>query len=438
MRYTMVGGRHDHSSASRRWDGDAFRVVVSNGAYRFHMAPLASELERMGVLSKLFTAGYPKGAFARLLELLPNDGVRRLLDRREDMPDRSVKAFNSVEWIYKAGDILFSGSRPYWRQRLHLRAFRAYARKAARALAREEYDILHYRCCFGLDSVLAAKESGKIAICDHSIGHPYATSFIRRHPGAPLPVRLEPQPLDALEESYLEDLALSDHVLVNSEFVRQTFLAAGYPPWRVSVVYLGVDDRFLSASDHALRDPRIRKEPRHLLFCGGFGQRKGAFTLMKALDAMEEVEWTLTLAGGIEPEAQEAFDDFLKRHPSRVFHKGILSRDRLAMLMAAHSVFVFPSEMEGSARVVFEALASGCYVVTTPHAGSIVRDGVHGALTEPGESDALSTALRRVCSGHVDTYAIGASNAALVRSMYRQRSYASRVMQVYREVLQRR
>jgi glycosyltransferase involved in cell wall biosynthesis len=437
MNHRKALGSMKASGNRRRRDVDALRVVVSNGAYRFHLAPLASELERMGVLSRLFTAGYPKGVFARLLEHMPHAGIQRLLDRREDLPDRRVKAFNSVEWIYKTGDILFADTRPDWRQTLHLKAFRSYARQAARAMQSEDCDILHYRSCFGFDSVIAAKAAGKVAICDHSIGHPYATSFMRRHPGATLPARLEPQPLDPLEESYLDDLALSDHVLVNSDFVRRTFLSAGYPPWRVSVAYLGVDDRFLSASDEAMDRPHTSKEPRHLLFCGGFGQRKGAFTLMKALDMMGDLDWTLTLAGGLEPEAKTAFEEFARRHPRRVFHRGNLSRDRLARLMTEHAVFVFPSEMEGSARVVFEALASGCYVVTTPQAGSIVEDGVHGALTAPGDSEGLAAALRRACSGQTDVRGIGESNAALVRSSYRQSRYASRVVDVYRKVLQR-
>lgn len=415
------------------------RVVVSNGAYRFHLAPLAAELERMGILARLFTAGYPKGLVAKALRLLPHAGVRRLVDRREDLPDAKVKAFNDVEWLFKAGDTLFATQKPDWRQRLHDEAFRRYARRAAKALQEDCYDILHYRCCFGFDSALAAKSAGKMAICDHSIGHPYATSYMRRHPGATLPDRLAPQPLDVLETAYLEDLALADHVIVNSEFVRQTFLAAGYPSWRVSVAYLGVDDRFLAASDEALAQGSLRKaHPRDILFCGGFGQRKGAFTLMKALDGMSGIDWTLTLAGGVEPEARRALADFVMRHPGRVKHMGILSRDDLARLMARHSLFVFPTEMEGSARVVFEALASGCCVVTTPNAGSIVKDGIHGALTVAGDADGLRTVISNACNGGIDVRGVGASNAALVRRGFRQRDYASNVSSIYRMLLDRR
>ena len=438
MTRTLVHPKSQPRTLLRGGEGPGFSVVVSNGAYKFHLAPLASELERSGALSRLLTAGYPKGLSASLLKSIPHPGVRRLLARREDLPDSRVKAFNGVEWLFKTGDILFAGIRPDWRQLLHVKAFRSYAAQAAKALEDEVYDILHYRSCFGFDSVQAAKLTGRLAVCDHSIGHPYATSFMRRHPGASLPARLEPQPLNALEECYLRDLAISDHVIVNSDFVRQTFLASGYPSWRVSVAYLGVDDGFLMSSDEAMRNPIERKGPQHLLFCGGFGQRKGAFTLMQALDAISDSEWTLTLAGGIEPEAKKEFDSFKQRHPGRVLNLGILSRERLARLMSVHSLFVFPTEMEGSARVVFEALASGCFVVTTRHAGSIVKDGEHGALTAPGDWEALASVLLQAAEGRFDVQGIGESNALLVRASYRQRHYGERVMEVYRQLLQRR
>jgi hypothetical protein len=37
------------------------KVLVSNGSYRFHLAPLAVELSRMGILEELLVAGWPLG-----------------------------------------------------------------------------------------------------------------------------------------------------------------------------------------------------------------------------------------------------------------------------------------------------------------------------------------------------------------------------------------
>ena len=99
--------------------------------------------------------------------------------------------------------------------------------------------------------------------------------------------------------------------------------------------------------------------------------------------------------------------------------------------MAAADVFVFPTLAEGSARVVFEAMAAGCFVVTTANAGSIVEDGVHGRLVAPGDPMALAAALRATAGDRETVARIGRANAALVARDYRQAEYGTRLFELY-------
>jgi len=411
------------------------RVVVSNGTNRFHLAPLAAELERRGMLSALVTGGYPKGAWARLLRHVRDARLRRLLARREDLPDARVLTCDASEVLFKAGDLLFGARWPEARQRVHHLAFDSYASTAARHLRRLRYDLYHYRNCFGGVSARQAREAGRKTLCDHSIGHPFAVSLIRRRAGLSIPALLPPQPLDLLEARYLADFEDADHYLVNSAFVKSTFVAAGIAAERVSVAYWGVDAKFLEAADRAAALRLPRRPATDLLFSGGFGARKGAFELMDALERLPDHPWTLTVAGNVESEAVQRWDRFRHAHPGRVQLLGFIDRDALARTMAAYRTFVFPSRMEGSARVVFEALASGCRVLTTPHAGSIVEDGIHGRLTPPGCVDALTAALEETFRQGGDLDAAGRRNAELVRDTYRQDQYADRVVNVYRKLL---
>jgi glycosyltransferase involved in cell wall biosynthesis len=222
---------------------------------------------------------------------------------------------------------------------------------------------------------------------------------------------------------------------VNSDFVKRTFTICGYDPTKLSVVHWGVDARFLEASDHALKRGLPRKPALDLLFCGGFGQRKGALQLMNALALADDMPWTLTIAGGIEADAQPAWADFITRYRHRVRHLGILPREELAGLMAQFRVFVFPTLMEGSARVVFEALASGCFVITTPHAGSVVEDQINGLLLPPGDATLLAEAIRSLATGDRDLDGAGIMNRMLVRTSYRQDQYADKVLRVYEHVM---
>ena len=88
------------------------------------------------------------------------------------------------------------------------------------------------------------------------------------------------------------------------------------------------------------------------------------------MSRLDDVDWRLDLCGQVEPGTAAAFGR-LAADP-RVTYHGMLPLKDLAARMAVAEVFVFPTLADDSARVVWEALAAGCYVVTTANAGSIV------------------------------------------------------------------
>jgi glycosyltransferase involved in cell wall biosynthesis len=196
----------------------------------------------------------------------------------------------------------------------------------------------------------------------------------------------------------------------------------------MDVIHLGVDDAFLAAVPERPterdEDGRLR-----LLFAGAFKPHKGADVLVEALAGLHDVPWQLEIAGPLAPESRETHRRFLE--DPRVSLLGTLPRARLAEVMAASDVFVLPTLAEGSARVVFEALACGLYVITTPNAGSIVEDGVHGALIPAHSPEALADALRRTPTDHNALHVIGSRNAALVRERYRQHNYGKALLELY-------
>jgi hypothetical protein len=59
-------------------------------------------------------------------------------------------------------------------------------------------------------------------------------------------------------------------------------------------------------------------------------------------------------------------------------------------------LFIQMSLHESSALTVFEALASGLPVITTPNSGSVVRDGVEGFVVAPGDVAALADRVTRL------------------------------------------
>jgi len=230
----------------------------------------------------------------------------------------------------------------------------------------------------------------------------------------------------------LRDIENADWIVVNSDFVRETFEWVGFDTTRVKVIYAGVEAEFMDSIPG--RDAKLDEGPLRLLFAGEIGQRKGADVLFRALSTLNGVDWNLDLIGAITPAIAAGWSEFL--NDPRVTWHGTVRIRQLAALMSRAEVFVFPSLAEGSARVVAMAMAAGCYVVTTPNSGSVVRDGIHGRLVPPGDHEALAATLMEIADRRGTVLPIGRANADLIRREFLVEHYVDRVISFYNQVLQ--
>ena len=101
-------------------------------------------------------------------------------------------------------------------------------------------------------------------------------------------------------------------------------------------------------------------------------------------------------------------------------------------------LFVLPSLFgEGLPMVVLEAMAAGVPVVATEVAGTpeAIRHGRDGLIVPPGDARAIGPRHRRRHPGQVRLVGAAASAMARQASLFSDRSMASGVAQVYREVL---
>jgi glycosyltransferase involved in cell wall biosynthesis len=401
-------------------------VIISNGFNKFHMSIAAAEAHRRGLLSTFITGAYPTLAMQRAARLAGVDRTRkfsRLLARGDEIPTDLVHALPSAE--------LISVVRPRW-SAAALRYYGLRACEFVRQAAARGARIYHYRAGFGLQSVHLAKRLGLFALCDYSIAHASMVESLTESRGK-LPSVPQGPPRSAVWRTVLEDVELADLVLVNSDFVKQTFLLQGWPESRIHVIYLGVDQAFLNSIPE--RVERSEKEkPLRLMFAGGIGKRKGVDTL---IDALRLVPGGCTLdVAGIFVDESSTMRDFIL-HDARVNYLGPLSREQLARRMTKCDVFVFPSYCEGSARVVMEALACGCFVIATPNTGSIVETGVHGIVVPPGDAEELARAISKAMNNRQNVYEVGLRNAELIRAQHRQGRYGDDLESLYRLIIKK-
>ena len=185
-------------------------------------------------------------------------------------------------------------------------------------------------------------------------------------------------------EGEREDVLLtrSDHFVCPSSAVQDDLIANfGIGRDRTSLVPYGVHPRWLSLDARPARG--------RVLFAGAAGLRKGIHYLGMAADKLIATghRYDFRVAGDVTARvAQQSVCrqlNFLGRIP----------RDAIHEEFAAADVFVLPSLAEGSAGVTYEALAAGVPVVTTPAAGSVVRDGIEGRIVPERDPIALAEAI---------------------------------------------
>ncbi|MBW1918526.1 MAG: glycosyltransferase family 4 protein [Deltaproteobacteria bacterium] len=258
-------------------------------------------------------------------------------------------------------------------------------------LARQPPEIFHgwtHECWHSLKT---AKQHGAIALLERNYCHPchsqemLAEEYRRRGQSwPPPPFRL----LRAWDHWHrevttaLEECQSADYILVPSEFTRQTFLERGYPPEKLVLLPRGVDvSRFRP-------QPSIDRVFR-VLFVGQLCFRKGVPYLLEAWQRLGFKNAELVLAGSVHEEIRPLLAHYEGEPGIKI--EGFVSDP--VRLYNNSTVFCFPSLDEGSAKVTYEAMASGLPVIVTPEAGSVARHGIEGLIVPSQTVEPLMASL---------------------------------------------
>ena len=364
----------------------------------------------------------PAGGLARAVATLPaglRARVERELRRRSNglVDPRRVRAWPWAELAYVAaarGGI--AGTRLAtvvgWRNEvMDRRTARHLARMPARVVIGHDGSALH--------TARAARATGGLAVLNQVIGHLEHGLALGREEAALAPQFAESMPESPgwVVERHRAELAETDRILVPSDYVRDTLIARGVPAVKIATIPYGVDvERFR---------PPVAPRPAgrlRVLFVGHLSQRKGIGYLLEAARRLRRLPgFELVLVGRMigAAAAFAPYEGLFRHVPHVPFHE-------VHTLFQDADIFAYPSLHEGSAFVTYEALASGLPVVTTPNAGSVVRDGVEGHVVPIRDVDALVDRIERL---HADPDLRAAmSEAARRRALdFTWRAYRGRV-----------
>lgn len=289
-------------------------------------------------------------------------------------------------------------------------------------------DVLHIRSGAGQGGLITkARKIGMLIVVDQSLAHPKYIGGVLNKEYERFGLTSEWHASDPFWRLVLADCNQADVLLVNSDFVKDTFVANGYPSDRIRVNYLGVRSDFIAVKNNYNIGPVIK-----LLFTGTFDLRKGCHIVIKAMQALlnqRGIGVELHVAGNAS-QCFELLSDEIVGMPIR-FH-GYLAQKELMRLFVDCDLYVFPTFSEGCAKSAMEAMLAGLPVVTTDACGLPGGAGVHWYRIELGSVESLIDAILGLANDECLRSSIGRAGSKLgLGGEYSWEAYADRLERLY-------
>jgi glycogen(starch) synthase len=191
-----------------------------------------------------------------------------------------------------------------------------------------------------------------------------------------------------------------DGIVAVSQFIRDLYVRAGFPPHIIETHYLGIDlEVFRPGPEHPLHDP-VR-----LLFVGSLWEGKGPQVAIRALRCLGRMEGLPRFHLDIYGDGAEGFKAYLRRlileegvEDQVTFH-GFVPWSELVRAMHEADIFLFPSVWdEPFAITPLQAMGCGLPVVATRTGGTPEGfvDGETALLIPPNDPQALADAVARL------------------------------------------
>ncbi len=376
------------------------KICVAS-AGRFHAFDLARQMERLGHLTRLYTA-YPR---------FKVDGL----------PAAKVSTF---PWLMGPATLAGRFGLPGLRERLNLAAIETFDRWMAARLA--PCEAFHCLSSFGLQSHRAARaRHGALTVCDRGSSHITFQNEILREEYARFDIPYRGTDARIVERE-LAEYEFCDLISVPSGFSLRSFVEKGVPREKLRLNPYGVDLSMFHPMPK--RDAVFR-----VLFVGSISIRKGIAYLLEAVKRAAIGALDLVLIGDVDKDAARV----LAKCDMPLRHLGVLPRAELAEHYSQASVLVLPSIEDGFGLVMAQAMACGVPVIATTNTGAedLFSDGVEGFIVPIRDGAAIADKIVFLYEHPEVRDAMGAAALARVRALGGWNSYGERMAAMYQAAL---
>jgi len=318
---------------------------------RFHHFHLARQMERHGLLRKVYT-GYP------MFKLKDEQGI----------PSKKITTFPWLQTPYMKRGLLgldkFDILNKEW-EWIGAQSLDKFVAKRIR-----NKGVVIALSSAGLHSGRKMHSLGGKYICDRGSSHIVFQNEILMEEYERWGLKWKGIDQRIIDKE-LQEYEQADYITIPSEFAKQTFIKSGVIASKIVKIPYGARlDRFKKISDP-------EKNVFSVLWVGAVNLRKGFMYALEAFQKFEYVNKEFVVIGSMSPEIKSILNT---RHLEDIIFKGTVPNDELIHHYNKANVFVFPSIEDGFGMVMAEAMACGCPVIATTNTGAqdLITDGLDG------------------------------------------------------------
>jgi len=232
-----------------------------------------------------------------------------------------------------------------------------------------------------------------------------------------------------------------DGIATVSDFIRNFYIEAGFPPEILETKYLGIHNEiFYPGPHHPLHAP-VR-----LIFVGGLWKGKGPQVIARAMRILEQMDDMPRFHLDIFGDGSARFKEYLHRvireeevEDQVTFH-GFVPWSTLVQAMHQADIFVFASIWdEPFAITPLQALGCGLPVVATRAGGTPEGfvDGETALLVPPNDAQAMADAIARLIRDEALRHRLRENGIREARERWSFNVYVDRLLDFYQHVTER-
>ncbi|MEZ8107293.1 glycosyltransferase family 4 protein [Vibrio cortegadensis] len=406
------------------------KIIISTGQGRLHLIDSLRAIKRNVDDYRLITGWVPNNTPRYIVEYLGKvvgrkKGFYESMMKRSpsDIDSSKIKSCSFSEFLQQAL-FLLSNRGIISRENAAVIGWSVYGYCSKRHI--NNADIFHVRSGAGQGGAIRkARSKGMKIIVDHSIAHP--AEVFKQLKKIESEENISITPDSKFWRMVLRDCNEADILLVNSEYVKQSFVDEGWDASAIEVIPLGVRDDFIK-----LKTDYSRSDMLKLLFTGSFSSRKGANILIEMTKILidRNQKFELNIIGNIEK--REALPNWFLKCEHIKFH-GHLLQDELKKHFSENDIYIFPTYAEGAAQSVKEAMAAGMPVITTFNSGAPIISGESGILIPVHDVQSLISSLDLLGSNAELRQEMGIMASRVILKEHNWETYSERILGLFSE-----